>query len=135
MKEYYQDKGESPFEEGWLHTGDLGLLTDENYLVITGRKKEVSINSYGKNINTAKVELMLREATGINHVMVCSDNKPYCTALLWGCPADDPAVVAAIESGIQKVNRQLSHPEQVKKWSILADNLSIEGGDLTATLK
>ncbi len=135
MKEYYQDKGESPFEEGWLHTGDLGLLTDENYLVITGRKKEVSINSYGKNINTAKVELMLREATGINHVMVCSDNKPYCTALLWGCPADDPAVVAAIESGIQKVNRQLSHPEQVKKWSILADNLSIEGGDLTANLK
>lgn len=135
MKEYHKDKGESPLEEGWLHTGDLGLLTDDNYLVITGRKKEVIINSYGKNINPVKIELMLREATGINHVMVCSDNKPYCTALLWGCPVYDPAAVAAIEGGIQKVNRQLSHPEQLKKWAVLADDLSIEGGDLTANLK
>lgn len=131
MKDYFQDKDESPLEEGWLHTGDLGFLTDNNYLVISGRKKEIVINSYGKNINPVKIELMLREATGINNVMVYSDKKPYCTALLWGCAADP----TAIESAIQKVNLQLSHPEQVKKWAILTDNLSIEGGDLTANLK
>ena len=135
MKEYFQNADESPLEDGWLHTGDLGLLTDDNYLVLCGRKKEMIINSYGKNINPVKIELMLREATGINHVMVCGDNKPYCTVLLWGCPAQDPAAIAAIEHGIRKINQQLSHPEQVKKWAILTDDLSIEGGDLTANIK
>ena len=135
MKEYFQNADESPLENGWLHTGDLGLLTDDNYLVLYGRKKEMIINSYGKNINPVKIELMLREATGINQVIVCGDNKPYCTALLWGCPAYDPAAIAAIEHGIQKINPQLSHPEQVKRWAVLTDALSIEGGDLTANLK
>lgn len=134
MKEYYQDTDESPLEDGWLHTGDVGFLTDDNYLVISGRKKEVIINSYGKNINPIKIELMLREATKINNIMVYSDNKPYCTALLFGCPTDRVAVTE-IESAIQKVNQQLSHPEQVKKWTMLTDDLSIEGGDLTANLK
>jgi long-chain acyl-CoA synthetase len=135
MTGYFQDMDETPLEEDWLHTGDLGLLTGDNYLVISGRKKEVIINSYGKNINPAKIELMLREATGINNVMVYSDNKPYCTALLWGGPVNDQEIVDLIESGIQKVNQQLSHPEQVKKWAILTDELSIESGDLTANLK
>lgn len=135
MKEYFQDADESHLEDGWLHTGDLGCLTHDNYLVISGRKKEVMINSYGKNINPVKIELMLREATGINNIIVCSDNKPYCTALLWGCPSHDPQVIAAIESGIRKVNGQISHPEQVKKWAVLTADLSIEGGDLTANLK
>jgi long-chain acyl-CoA synthetase len=103
--------------------------------VLSGRKKELIINSYGKNINPVKVELMLREATGINHVMACGDNRPYCTALLWGCPIHDPAAMTAIEQGIRKINRELSHPEQVKKWAAIADKLSIEDGDLTANLK
>ena len=134
MKGYYRDADASPLENGWLHTGDYGFLTDDNYLVLSGRKKEVIIDSYGKNINPVKIELMLREATGINHVMLYGDNRPYCTALLWGCPADSSAA-AAIETGIRRINQQLSHPEQVKKWAILTDDLSIEGGDLTANLK
>lgn len=135
MKEYYQDRKELTLQNGWLPTGDLGLLTEDNYLVLYGRKKEVIINSYGKNINPVKIELMLREATGINQVLVCGDNKPYCTALLWGCPVQDPTAIIAIEQGIQNVNQQLSHPEQVKKWAILSEDLSIRGGDLTANLK
>lgn len=126
---------DSPKEDGWLHTGDLGALTEDDSLILCGRKKEVLINSYGKNINPVKIELMLRQATGINHVMVIGDQRPYCTALFWGCPADDPAAMAAIEGAIQRINEQLSHPEQIKKWVLLDGELSIENGSLTANLK
>jgi long-chain acyl-CoA synthetase len=135
MKGYYEYNGGQPLENGWLHTGDLGLLADGGYLVLSGRKKEIMINSYGKNINPVKIELMLREATGINHVMVIGDNRPYCTALLWGCPSHGSDAVAAIGQSIHNMNLKLSHPEQVKKWAVLSDNLTIEGGDLTANLK
>ena len=141
MNGYYmgEDKsilqeGDSPLVDGWLHTGDYGMLTEDNYLVLSGRKKELIIDSYGKNINPVKIELMLREATGIDHVMLCGDNRPYCIALLWGCPPDDSGA-AAIEECIRKVNEQLSHPEQVKKWALITETLSIEGGELTANLK
>ncbi len=143
MRGYYSGPGsaaggsgeDSPLTDGWLHTGDFGTLSDDKYLTLHGRKKECIINSYGKNINPAKIEMMLREATGINHVMVIGDRRPYCTALFWGCPADDTDRRAAIEAAIRKTNEQLSHPEQVKRWTILSDDLSIEGGDLTANLK
>jgi len=79
--------------------------------------------------------LMLREAAGVNHVMVIGDQRPYCTALFWGYSPDDPAAETAIEAGIRKTNEQLSHPEQVKRWTFLPEELSIEGGDLTANLK
>jgi len=134
-KQIKQDGDDSPVVDGWLHTGDYGSLTGDDYLVISGRKKELIINSYGKNINPVKIELMLRDAVGINHVMLYGDNKPYCTAILFGCPTDDQVAVAAIEDGIRKVNEQLSHPERVKRWALLADTLSIEGGELTANLK
>jgi len=142
MKRYYTgadkptlQEEEPPLVDGWLHTGDYGMLTEDNYLVLSGRKKEVIIDSYGKNINPVKIELMLMEVTGIDHVMLCGDNRPYCVALLWGCPTDDPAAVDAIEDGIRKVNEQLSPPEQVKRWALLTDTLSIEGDELTANLK
>ena len=131
MRGYY----DSPLEDGWLHTGDLGFLTEDNYLILRGRKKEGIINSYGKNIDPVKIELILRETTGIDHVMVIGDNRPFCAALFWGCTADDPVVEAAMEAGIRKTNERLSHPEQVKKWAFLEEDLSMEDGDLTANLK
>lgn len=134
-KQLLQGGGNSPIVDGWLHTGDYGSLTGDDSLVLGGRKKELMISSYGKNINPVKIELMLREATGINHVLLYGESRPYCTALLFGCSADNPVAAAAIEDGIRKVNDQLSHPEQVKRWVLLADTLSIEGGELTANLK
>jgi long-chain acyl-CoA synthetase len=103
--------------------------------VLNGRKKEVIISAYGKNIDPVKIELMVREETGIDHVLLFGDCKPFCTALLFGCSPNDPVSTAVLEEGIQRVNRQLSHPEQIKKWAVLADDLSIEGGELTANLK
>jgi long-chain acyl-CoA synthetase len=130
-----EDGKASPLENGWLHTGDLGALSDDGYLTLQGRKKEGIISSYGKNIDPVKIELILREAAGVDHVMVIGDNKPYCTALLFGSLVDSPETHAAVEAGIGIANERLSHPEQIKKWVYLAETLSIEGGDLTANLK
>ncbi len=135
MQGYFQNAGDSPLVEGWFHTGDLGSLTKDRYLVIQGRKKEVIIDAYGKNINPAKVELLLSEITEINHIMVFGDNKPYCIALFWITKAQTPEVISAVETGVKKVNRQLSRPEQIKKWAVLTDSLSIPTGELTANLK
>lgn len=135
MKEYFGEDRGSTIKDGWFHTGDIGILAENNHLVLSGRKKEMLINSYGKNISPVKIELMIRETTGINQVIICGENLPYCTALLWGCSVHDPVAVAVIEEGIRKVNEQLSHPEQIKKWALLTENLSIEGGELTPNLK
>jgi long-chain acyl-CoA synthetase len=133
---YLSPKIEPPVKEDWLYTGDLGKLTQEGNLIIKGRKKELIVTSYGKNIHPTKVESMLKEIQGVEEAMVVGDGKPFCGAFLWvGRENDNPGFVNAIERSISEVNKRLSHPEQVKCWAILKNNLSIENGDLTASLK
>jgi long-chain acyl-CoA synthetase len=121
---------------GWLCTGDLGALTSEGRLLIRGRKKEILITSYGKNIHPAKIEGMLREIPGMAEAIVIGDNRPALSALLWlkGGSAT-PAAMEEIDRSVRNVNGELSHPEQVKRWAILAEGLAIENGELTGNLK
>jgi long-chain acyl-CoA synthetase len=135
MQGYFRKINELSLVNGWLHTGDLGLLTKDNYLIIHGRKKELIIDAYGKNINPVKVELALSDNTGINQIMVYGNNRPYCIALFWATRSFTQADINVIETGVKKANLQLSRPEQVKRWAVLADALSIADGDLTANLK
>jgi long-chain acyl-CoA synthetase len=125
-----------PFRDGWLLTGDLGCLSPEGSLVLTGRKKELFKTSYGKYVQPAKVEALLREIPGVAEAMLVGEERPYCVALLWvqekGLDAD---AGQRIDRLIGQVNRGLSHPEQVKRWAVLPNDLSIEAGDLTANLK
>ncbi len=72
-----------PFRDGWLLTGDLGRLTPEGSLVLTGRKKELIKTSYGKYVQPAKVESLLREIPGVAEAMLVGEERPYCVALLW----------------------------------------------------
>jgi long-chain acyl-CoA synthetase len=65
--------------------------------------------------------------------MLVGEDRPYCAALLW--VADGRSDEAALDAGVIAVNRRLSHPEQVKRWAVLANDLEISGGDLTASLK
>lgn len=133
-----QGSGETaqPFRDGWLLTGDLGCLSPEGSLILKGRKKELFKTSYGKYVQPAKVEMLLREIPGVAEAMLVGEERPYCTALLWvqdgnhGHPS-----MEAIDRAVLEANACLSHPEQVKRWAILPGNLSIEGGDLTANLK
>jgi len=129
-------RAESPCQDGWLLTGDLGRLTDEGKLVILGRKKELIKTSYGKYIHPAKVEMLLKEIPGVAEAMLAGEGRPYCAALLWTRGnGRDGSSTEAIDRAILDVNGRLSHPEQVKQWAILPGSLSIEGGHLTANLK
>jgi long-chain acyl-CoA synthetase len=125
-----------PFRDGWLLTGDLGHLSPQGSLVLTGRKKELFKTSYGKYVQPAKIESRLREIPGVVEAMLVGEERPYCVALLW---AQDKALGAGagqlIDRLVGQVNHGLSHPEQVKRWAVLANDLSIEAGDLTANLK
>ena len=125
----------SPVQEGWLHTGDLGRLTEEGYLVLDGRKKELFKTSYGKYVQPAKVESLLRDIPGIAETMLVGEGRPYCVALLWIVDPDRAPTEAAVSQSIEDLSRGLSHPEQVKRWAVLRNDLSVERGDLTANLK
>lgn len=129
---YFETNSDPPTKEGWLETGDLGYLTPEGSLVITGRKKELIINSYGKSIDPLHIEALLRDIPGVEEVMLVGEGKPYLSGLFW---VDDNYNPEEISGNIQEVNLKLSHPEQVKMWALLSNDLSIDGGDLTANMK
>jgi long-chain acyl-CoA synthetase len=123
-------------EDGWLHTGDLGSVTPEGDLVIVGRKKEILITSYGKNIHPAKIESLLREIPGMADAMVIGDNLPSLSALLWlNNGSATPRALHAIDRAVHGINENLSHPEQVKRWVVLSEHPAIENGELTGNLK
>jgi long-chain acyl-CoA synthetase len=123
-------------DDGWLHTGDLGAITDEGDLVIIGRKKEILITSYGKNIHPAKIESLLREIPGMADAMVLGDNRPSLSALLWLAGGSaTPQALQAIDRAVHGINGGLSHPEQLKRWAVLSEHPAIENGELTGNLK
>lgn len=135
---YFNEGAATPFRDGWLATGDLGQMTEEGRLVILGRKKELIKTAYAKYVHPAKVESRLKEIPGVAEAMLVGEGKPFCVALLWAASENGgPARVDAqgIDRAVMGMNEQLSHPEQVKRWAILPNDLSIERGDLTGNLK
>ncbi|MGZ4857190.1 MAG: SDR family oxidoreductase [Methanobacteriaceae archaeon] len=130
--DYYETDLDPPIKQGWLFTGDLGYLTPKGSLVITGRKKELIINSYGKSIDPLRIEALLRDAPGVAEVMLVGEGKPYLSGLLW---VDENYNANEIKKTIREINYGLSRPEQVKKWALLPNDLSIDGGELTANMK
>ena len=131
---YYNNsqKNKHQFKEGWLQTGDYGQLTEDGSLVITGRKKEMIVNSYGKSIRPLKVEGMIKLVEGVSEVMLVGDQKPYCIAMIW---IDDTFNPVNFKGDLQRINQRLSSPERIRKWMVMKDELSIEHGDITANLK
>jgi long-chain acyl-CoA synthetase len=128
----YLDEDEQPFRDGWLQTGDLGHLTADGRLVIDGRKKDLLKTAYGKYLQPSKIEAMLRRIPGVSEAMVVGEGRPFCAALIWVEGVDG---ATAVDAAVTEMNRRLSHPEQVKRWTVLPNDLSIEGGELTANLK
>ena len=120
--------------EGFLSTGDLGRL-EEGHLVLAGRKKELVVTSYGKNVSPERVEGVLREVPGVSQAMLVGDGRSHCAALLWVRGEWSSLRALEVDRGIAAVSEHLSHPERPKRWAVLPDDLSIETGDLTANLK
>jgi len=141
--------------EGWLHTGDIGELDDEGYLKIVDRKKELIINAAGKNISPANLESKLKAHPLVGTACVIGDQKPYLTALVvldadvapvWAAGqgiedtsleslAQNDAVRAEIQKGVDDVNSQVSQVEGIKKFTVLGTDWLPGGDELTPTMK
>ena len=126
---YYQLESET-FQGGELHTGDLGSIDAGNHIYIGGRKKDMLITSYGKNINCTKIEQRLMDIPCVEQAVLVGEQRPYCTALLW---TDGPT--DSLQQDIGQMNASLSHPEQVRRWRIVQTPLTIKNGELTPNLK
>jgi len=133
---YVEDGVVTPFAGGWLETGDLGCLSPDGYLQLNGRKKDLIITSYAKNIFPAPIEASLRALPGVAEAMLVGEGRPYCTALIWlEANTWSPACAAAVEAGVTAINARLSHPEQIKRWAVLPGSLTVENGELTGSMK
>ena len=157
FKGYYKDPEATEAAltaEGWLRTGDLGAITDDGFVVITGRKKDLIITSSGKNIAPVNIESELRQSRYITEAVVFGDNRPYLVAMLTldrdeanklaarlGIATDpaslahDPRVRAEIQQEVDAVNSKLARIEQIKRFAILDHDLSQAEDELTPTMK
>lgn len=121
--------------DGLLRTGDLGAITETGHLEIVGRKKEILITAYGKNINIQKVETRIHDIAGVSDVMLVGENRPYCVALIWLEDGNNQLSLKDLHQAIATVNSNLSNPEKIKRWAVMAEPLRISAGELTPNLK
>lgn len=143
-------------DEGWLHTGDLGVLDEEGNLRITGRKKDLIITAGGKNVAPAEMEAFINQIPGVGQVVVVGDRLPYLAALITldpegtgalaaalGVPAGSVAELAALPE-VQahlmreveaRCNTKVARYQTIKKIRVLPVEFSVDGGELTPTMK
>ena len=120
--------------DGWLHTGDIGKF-ENNYLVITDRKKDIIITPGGDNISPSKVESELTNSEFVEQAIVYGDNKPFLVALIV-LPEDKKFNFdEKFNEELEKINKNLTKIEKIKKYFVIKEKFSIENGMLTPTLK
>lgn len=117
-------------KNGVLRTGDLGSIDDRGHITLFGRKKDFIVTAYGKNISIPKIEQKLKDIPGVSEAVLIGEGRPFCTALLW-LEGDAPE----LEAQISAMNEGLSHPEQIRRWRVIGQPLSIRAGELTPNLK
>ena len=118
---------------GWLHTGDIGEFNN-GYLKITDRKKDILITPGGDNISPVKVETALTNSNLIDQSLVYGDNKPYLVALLV-LNSEININDKELREEIEKINKNLTKIEKIKKFIVINEKFSIENGTMTPTLK
>ena len=142
--------------DGWLHTGDIGEFDTDGFLRITDRKKDIIVTAGGKNISPQNIENRIKTAPGISQVVVVGDKRKFLSCLVtmdpeavaeiweredWGSPpaevalASDRRVRDLVQRAIDHVNGGLASYETVKKFVVLERDFTVEGGELTPSLK
>jgi long-chain acyl-CoA synthetase len=157
MRGYFNRPEETAaaLRDGWLHTGDIGHLGADGYLTITDRKKDLIVTSGGKNIAPAPIELRLKENPLVSEAVLVGDRRKFPAALIipdfvvleeqlraagaasgsrehLAARADVQAIYQAI---LDEINVNLAQFEKVKRFALLPQEMTIEGGELTPTLK
>jgi len=158
MLGYYKDPEKTKEvidEEGWFHTGDIGLLMEHNILKITDRKKEMFKLSTGKYVAPQAVENIFKESNFIEQIMVVGAGEKYAAAII--CPSfeylhdwcsihkikfrdnkdliQNPKVIARFQQEVDKLNKRLGRHEQLKKFELTCQEWLPETGELSPTLK
>jgi long-chain acyl-CoA synthetase len=136
--------------DGWFKTGDVGRFTDDGFLQIVDRKKDILVTAGGKNVPPVNIEQRFRDDPFIAHVVVYGDGKRYLTAGIWlnedavGAQLDrdglrgearTEALRALVQRRIDRVNSELASYETLKRFAIMDRPLTVADGYLTATLK
>ncbi len=142
-------------DEGWLHSGDIGVMDSDGFVTITDRKKDIIITAAGKNIAPQVIEQKLKFSPWVSQAVVIGDRRKFVSALI---TLDEPAVrqfaeqksiafgsfeeltrhpdiVGLIEAHVAEVNQELANVEQVKQFRILPEDFSVENGTITPTMK
>jgi long-chain acyl-CoA synthetase len=156
MHGYWRNDAETArvLREGWLHTGDIGEIDARGRIRITDRKKDLIINDKGDNVAPQKVEGMLTLQPEIMQAMIAGDRKPYMVAVLvpdpewtaeWCAKNGDPCNFAnlarnhayrtALGAAVERVNKDLSQIERIRRFMIADEPFSIENEQLTPSMK
>lgn len=156
MMGYYKrpDLTEQEITGGWYHTGDIGTLSEDNYLKITDRKKELFKTSGGKYVAPLPIENKLKESPFIEQVMLIGAEKKFVSALIvpsfpnlrdW-CRKNampdaknediirNPKVIELFKELVESFNKYFNHVEQVKKFELLSNEWSVDTGEMTPKL-
>ena len=157
MKEYYKDPEatKEAFTGEWFHTGDIGEILESGDLKITDRKKDLIKTAGGKYVAPQKLEGLLKLNPLISHALIHGDQKKYIVALLtlnqdyliklaqekglsyqvWTDLVSKSEITDMIRKAVADANAQLASYETIKKFTILAQEFTVEGGELTPSLK
>lgn len=141
--------------EGWLHTGDVGVVDEEGFFRITDRMKDIIITAGGKNVTPSEIENELKFSPYITDAVVIGDQRPYLTVIImidqenvekfaqdndvpfsnYASLTRAPEVQALIQGELDRVNKKFARVEQVKKFFLLDTQLTAEDEELTPTMK
>jgi long-chain acyl-CoA synthetase len=160
MQGYYgdPDAGANALRDGWLHTGDIGLIDADGHVVITDRKKDIIVNSGGDNVSPARVEGFLTLQPEIAQAMVYGDKKPHLVAVIVPDPeaaaawarahgkaagmardlvalAADPQFHDHVSKSVERVNLNLAQTERVRRFVLAGEPFGTENGMMTPSMK
>ncbi len=157
MKGYYgnDEATAEAIEDGWFHTGDIGVIEEGGFLRITDRKKDILVTAGGKNLAPQPIEGALKQSPYIAEIVLVGDGRPFVAALVTpereqvkryceekGSPVEDlkamaasPLVVELLQSEVDRLSGDFARYEKIRKIAVLPAEFSVAGGELTPTLK
>jgi long-chain acyl-CoA synthetase len=126
--------------EGFVHTGDVGHIDEDGFLVITDRKKDIIVTAGGKNVAPQNLENELKSHRVVSQALILGDRKPYIAALITLDPESATSLSpdeahAQVQQAVDSVNADRSRYEQIKRFRILPREFALEEDEVTPTLK